>query len=126
MPTISPVSTAVPSDAGELGAVGVGGLRLYLDERVGFEEGECVEFKSSFDHHSGAMVKYRGTINAFLHPRGGVLYFGIRDDGVVKGVKTSCENSAVLDRFRLWVDNLRHSSCFVAGSVFDQGSACTS
>lgn len=76
------------------------------------EEGDQVEFKRSFDILKSD--SYRRTMNAFLNTRGGTIYFGIRDDGIVVGIES---NPQSVDKFRLWVDQTQHE--FFSPSVYN-------
>jgi len=87
-------------------------LRLFLDEKMPFSEDDMNEFKLSF--HSEKLDLYRRTMNAFLNTRGGTLFFGVDDSGMVKGItcragkrKNKVEAEVVekgIDRFKLFVD----------------------
>lgn len=77
--------------------------RFYLGDKCGMEEGTRVEFKQSFDARNAEV--YRRTLNAFLNTEGGVIFFGIRDDGMVTGVHNDSKSA---DMFRLWVDDTQH------------------
>jgi hypothetical protein len=117
--TPSPVSWPPSPTSSDSGIVASGGVRhnnMYLGEGAGFGEGDEVEFKSSFDVRW--QDRYRHTMNAFLNTKGGILYFGIRDDGTVIGVpcgvKTSGPQGAsnqagAIDRLKLWVDDTQYN-----------------
>jgi hypothetical protein len=107
-PTVRVAAAAAASDVG-----GAAMFRFYLDEKVPFVEDDRTEFKVSFSSHADHWARYRRTIAAFLNTRGGTLYFGIDDHGIVKGLSHprckddasgSAEADKAADRFRLWVD----------------------
>ena len=80
-------------------------FRLYLGEKIGLEEGECVEFKQSFDAYVLYPDRLRRTLNSFLNTKGGTVYLGVRDDGIICGV---LHTSVTIDKLRLWVDQTQH------------------
>ena len=79
--------------------------RFYLGDKCGMEEGTRVEFKKSFDARNAEV--YRRTLNAFLNTEGGVIFFGIRDDGMVTGVHNDSKSA---DMFRLYCTLFGQSS----------------
>ena len=82
------------------------GDRMYMGDKLTFGESEEVEFKASFN--DGNHYECRRTINAFLNTKGGCLYFGILDDGTIKGV--IYKNTIVSqDRFRQWIDDTQQN-----------------
>jgi len=64
-------------------------------------EGTRVEFKSVFNDNLTPV--YKRTINAFMNSEGGVLIFGISDNGIITGIKLDFK---IIDKCKLLVDSL--------------------
>ena len=65
---------------------------LYFDSKVPFEEGDTIQFKlinkgkATFEQLDECFAKHLlNYVSAFANYRGGSIYFGIDDDGTVKG-----------------------------------------
>lgn len=65
--------------------------KYYKGEQSGLNESDLVEFKAGFNLDNALK-----DIIAFFNTNGGVIYFGIDDNGIVNGV--DCDNLDLIDR----------------------------
>jgi hypothetical protein len=95
-------------------------------EKVPFSESNLVEFKEVsifsglFKNKSigtSGLPKYRDTLIGFLNSGGGYLILGIRNDGIIIGVKDMTDSA--LDKFKLWIDSTFNIIMHKDGSPVD-------
>jgi len=95
-------------------------------EKVPFAESNTVEFKEvaifsglfkNTSSPTSGLPKYRDTLIGFLNCGGGYLILGIRNDGIITGVKEMTD--AALDRFKLWIDSTFNVIMYKDGSPID-------
>lgn len=72
--------------------------------RTDMKENTFIEFKHNFNPAvKKNSKKYQQTICAFLNTKGGILFFGIEDDGEVSGIPNGHK---AIDAIRLFCDNV--------------------
>ena len=95
-------------------------------EKVPFAESNTVEFKEvaifsglfkNSSSPTSGLPKYRDTLIGFLNCGGGYLILGIRNNGVIAGVKEMTDGA--LDRFNLWIDSTFNVIMYKDGSPID-------